>query len=374
MKIRQFIGNDFKETLALVKRELGPDAVIMSARTIKKGFGLMKDRVEITAALDYVQPPVSPQVRKKKAMTIAEGNAEIFELDDKGSFVNNLDEAINKGIDNNKIEAVLEEIRSLRGDLTPVLTGLEQKSLYPLVRSGIDRELAAQLVSRAGGSDKETLKKTISNDFKKADPPDSSKRVHIFAGPTGVGKTTTLAKIAADCVRKGNQVVITTFDLFRPGGEAQLRSYADKLGNGVFFKTLGSMGELFDLLTHTNDKIFIDTPGRSPGDKGFLDGLLSFQFTDMPINTYLLLSANTDPEANMSVYKKYEGLHMDSLIFTKVDEGVRFGSLYNLALASGKPVSHLTTGQNVPDDIMTPSNEELADLIMENSLFGGNQT
>ncbi len=256
----------------------------------------------------------------------------------------------------------------------PILMGIEQKNLYPLVRSGIDERLAAQLVSRAGGSDKDRLKKAISNDFK-VTSHDPDKRVSIFAGPTGVGKTTTLAKIAAGCVREGQHVVITTFDIFRPGGEAQLRSYAEKLGAGVSFKTLGSMGDLFDLLTHTKDRIFIDTPGRSPGDKSFLDGLLSFQFTDMPINTYLLLAANTDPEANMSVYKKYEGLHLDSLIFTKVDEGVRFGSLYNLAVASGKPVSYLTNGQNVPDDIMTPSNEDLADLIMENSLlFGGNQT
>lgn len=372
MKIRQFIGNDFKETLALVKRELGPDAVIMSARTIKKGFGLMKGRVEITAALDYVQPPVQESL--KQASIASTPAASSSNLNGKGSFVRSLDEALINGADKNQIEAILEEVRSLRDDLTPILTGIDQKDLYPLVRSGINERLAAQLVSRAGSSDKNILKKTISNDFKKADSHDPSKRVYIFAGPTGVGKTTTLAKIAADCVREGQHIVITTFDVFRPGGEAQLRAYAEKLGRGASFKALGSIGELFDLLTHTKDNIFIDTPGRSPGDKGFLDGLLSLQFTDMPINTYLLLGANTDPEVNISVYKKYEGLHMDSLIFTKVDEGVRFGSLYNLAVASNKPISYLTTGQNVPDDIMTPSNEDLADLIMENSLFGGNQT
>jgi len=362
MKIRRFFGNDFKETLALVKSELGPDAVIMSAQTVKKGFGLMKGRVEITAALDHTQPPARhegegpvAQARERLA-TAAEGRE---------SFANSLGTALDSEGRRDGLDEVLREVRNLRGELMPLLKGIGQKEMFPLVRLGMDEQLAAHLLERAGSTDAGDVLRTIAGDVKVGKNGKESKRVSIFVGPTGVGKTTTMAKIAAGHVADGRRVVLTSFDVFRPGAEAQMKSFSSKLG--MPFKPLDSVQELFDLLTHTEDAVLIDTPGRSPSRSGFLDGLLSFQFTDVPIHTYLLLGANTDPEANLSLYRKYSGLRVDSLIFTKIDEAVRFGALYNLAMVSGKPVSHLTNGQNVPDDIMRPDNHELANLIV-----GGN--
>lgn len=381
MKIRRFVGNDFKETLALVKKELGPDAVIMSSRTIKTGFGLGRKKVEITAALDYKQPPVSPMppvsshtsssdaFRERAALLTERSRREYADAHPEpgrrqwntgADFTQSLDDALSSG----GIDRILDEVRTLRGELLPLLRGGAGGSdAHPLVRRGIDETLAAGLVERARG-DAKKLRETIAQDFKAA-PPLNGKRVCIFTGPTGVGKTTTLAKVAAGCAMEGRKVMFTTFDVFRPGAEAQLRFYAERLN--MPFRSLATITELFNLLTHTNDTIFVDTPGRSPKDKGFIEGLLSFRFTDMPMNTYLLLGAEADPEANMAYYGKYEGLSIDSLIFTKVDEGVRFGSIYNVAVKSGKPVSHITNGQSVPGDIVTPTGGELADLILGGS-------
>jgi len=250
-------------------------------------------------------------------------------------------------------------------DLMPYISGVTPRDLYPLVRRGIDEQLAARLVERAGGSRPERIRELIRRDLTPAGRPGPAPepRVFIFVGPTGVGKTTTLAKVAAGFAAEGKRPMLTTFDTFRPGGAQQLRSFAEKLG--APFKALENTSGLFDLLTHTRDPILVDTPGRSPGDEGFLDGLLSFQFTDMPLHTHMLLGANADPEANLSIYRRYERLRVDSLVFTKLDEGVRFGSLYNLAIVSAKPVAYVTTGQRVPDDIAVPSPADLAHLILE---------
>jgi flagellar biosynthesis protein FlhF len=364
MKIRRFVGNDFKETLALVKKELGPDAVIMSSRTIKTGFGLGRKKVEITAALDYRQPPPlqPPPSRPAQDLPTAQRQVEPGgrQWSTGADFTQSLDDAMSNSPDFGGIDRILDEVRSLRGELLPLIRGGGGKDAHPLVRLGIDETLAAGLIERAKG-DAKKLRETIAADFKAAMPL-NGKRVCIFTGPTGVGKTTTLAKVAAGCAMEGRKVMFTTFDVFRPGAEAQLRFYAERLN--MPFRSLATITELFNLLTHTNDTIFVDTPGRSPKDKGFIEGLLSFRFTDMPMNTYLLLGAEADPEANMAYYGKYEGLSIDSLIFTKVDEGVRFGSIYNVAVKSGKPVSHITNGQSVPGDIASPTGGELADLIL----------
>jgi flagellar biosynthesis protein FlhF len=387
MRIRRFVGNDFKETLALVKKELGSDAVIMSSRTIKTGFGLGRKKVEITAALDYKQPPQNVPTARQKAgegspfgktldsaiygpsgpsgQSGRSGPSGLYDLYDSYdvSGQSGLSGRSGAPLPDN-IERILDEVRTLRGELLPLIRGGAGGSdAHPLVRRGIDETLAAGLVERARG-DARKLREAIAQDFKAA-PPLNGRRVCIFTGPTGVGKTTTLAKMAAGCAMEGRKVMLTTFDVFRPGAEAQLRFYAERLN--MPFRSLATITELFNLLTHTNDTIFVDTPGRSPKDKGFIEGLLSFRFTDMPMNTCLLLGAEADPEANMAYYGKYEGLGIDSLIFTKVDEGVRFGSIYNVAVKSGKPVSHITNGQSVPGDIVAPTGVELADLILGGS-------
>jgi len=371
MKIRRFIGNDFQETLALVKKELGPDAVIMSAQTVKTGLGFRRTKVEVTAALELSHPPRTappapdPAETAEDRITLSGAERSVR------PFLESLDTALDRAVDTETggIEAVLEEVRSLRKELRPLVTGIGAKELYPLVRTGMDEQLAAHLLERAGGPAPQAVRDVLAADLKVESDGDVQprKRVHIFVGPTGVGKTTTLAKLAAGHAGQGKKALITTFDRYRPGAEAQLRTYAERMN--MPFKSLDNVSELFDLLTHTRDTVFVDTPGRSPGDKGFLDGLLSFQFTDMPVNTYLLLGANTDSEANLKLYRKYGELRFNSLIFTKTDEASRFGSLYNLAVVADKPVAYLTHGQQVPDDISRPTQGSLANLIL-----GGQRT
>jgi len=363
MNIRRFVGKDYRETVELVKKELGADAVILSAQTLKKGFGLLGGRVEITAARDTQHPPRPapdrPAVSKKAPTPSASPS------DGSPPFDATLGDAVRTGHEDS-VHSVLSEVRRLREDLMPFLRGVTQQDLYPLVRRGVDEQLAAHLVEKAGGTEPLGLKQQVCRDLRVARMRTDERRVQIFVGPTGVGKTTTLAKVAAGIGAEGKKAMITTFDSFRPGGTSSLKSYAGKLG--MPFKALQTSTELFALLTHSTDPILVDTPGRSPGDEAFLDGLLSFQFTEMPINTHLLLGANADPEVNLSLVRRYEPLQVDSLVFTKVDEAVRFGSLYNLAVVSDIPVAYVTNGQRVPDDIRSPSSMELAHLILEGEL------
>jgi flagellar biosynthesis protein FlhF len=115
----------------------------------------------------------------------------------------------------------------------------------------------------------------------------------------------------------------------------------------------------------SRDIIFIDTSGRNPKDEIYMDDLLEISRIEFPFETHLLMSANYDDEFITEAYRQYSRLPIDCIAFTKVDEAVRFGSLYNLLLTCHKPISYITTGQKVPDDIEFVTVNKLTNLILK---------
>ena len=195
------------------------------------------------------------------------------------------------------------------------------------------------------------------------------KKVMMFVGPTGVGKTTTIAKLAARysyLQEKRSKVGIITLDTYRIGAVEQLFQYAkmmrlpieDVVDPDDFNDALKSLANC--------DIILIDTVGSSQFDKQKLAKLEKFiNKSEFSIDVNLVLSAGCKLEDLEDIYKSFSFLDLDTLIFTKFDETRAFGTVFSLIYNTGKPVSYFSIGQEVPDDIVTASSEFLVNCILD---------
>jgi flagellar biosynthesis protein FlhF len=188
-------------------------------------------------------------------------------------------------------------------------------------------------------------------------------------GPTGVGKTTTIAKLAATFkLRQRQKVGLITIDTYRIAAVDQLRTYANIIG--VPLKVVLTPQELVAAMKEMSDcdTILIDTAGRSHMDQLKLNELSQFIAVGKPSEVHLVLSSTTTQEAMEAALEKFGALRVDQIIFTKLDEAVSFGVLLNVARTASRALSYITTGQDVPDNIEVGQPRRLAKLILGDKL------
>jgi flagellar biosynthesis protein FlhF len=192
-------------------------------------------------------------------------------------------------------------------------------------------------------------------------------------GPTGVGKTTTVAKLAAaHKLRHGRKVGLITCDTYRIAAVEQLRTYANIIG--VPLKVVLTPGELREACAELNscDVILIDTAGRSPGDGARLDELRAFLHAAEPDQTHLVLSSTAGASSLHRAAEKFAALKPDHLLLTKLDEAVNFGLVVDITRRVSRELdvrlSYVTTGQEVPDDIEPARADRMARLVLEGAL------
>ncbi|MCW5775110.1 MAG: flagellar biosynthesis protein FlhF [Phycisphaeraceae bacterium] len=191
-------------------------------------------------------------------------------------------------------------------------------------------------------------------------------RAIALVGPTGVGKTTTIAKLAAAAkLRHGLRAALITSDTYRIAAVEQLRTYAEIVGLPMRValtpREMHAAREAF----RDHDAVFIDTAGRSPRDEGRLRELAEFVRAAAPDETHLVLSAAAAEPVMMRAAERFAPLAPDRLILSKVDEAEVFGPAFNAVARLGLPLSYLTTGQEVPDDVEAAQGTTLARLVLE---------
>lgn len=247
---------------------------------------------------------------------------------------------------------------------------------HELERQGIDREVMGKIIAtintlpaaqeeqtvagRLGAAFGRLIKFTGMLRLKKNAP-----RIIALVGPTGVGKTTTTAKLAAmHALNRGNKVALITMDIFRVGAVEQLKTYTKIMG--IPLEVASTPKELERAVERHGDcdLILVDTAGRSHKDtekldemKGFLEGIQS--------DIYLCLSATTKDRELEEILKRFSAFDVSKVVFTKLDECESFGCIVNLLLKANLQIAYFTTGQRVPEDIEVATSDKLAELILK---------
>lgn len=195
-------------------------------------------------------------------------------------------------------------------------------------------------------------------------PGDPQKRISLI-GATGVGKTTTIAKLAAEAItQSGARVALVTIDTYRIAAVEQLKVYGEIMGLPV--EVVLSPEQLQEAFRRHRDKdlILIDTAGRSPRDNVRIDELNEFLGQGSDVENCLVLSAPTEERLQQQTLNSFSRLPLSRLIFTKLDESDRCGCLINIPTRSNLPLAYLTNGQQVPEDLILAEPQVVADLVM----------
>jgi flagellar biosynthesis protein FlhF len=248
-----------------------------------------------------------------------------------------------------------------------------------LVEQGIDKQAAATIARFAAQQMndrqrqepqlcREYLTETVANLVNSTGPlwqkGDPQKRISLI-GPTGVGKTTTIAKLAAEAITTaGARVALVTIDTYRIAAVEQLKVYGEIMGLPV--EVVLSPEQLQEAFRRHRDKdlILIDTAGRSPRDDERIAELNEFLGQGSQVENCLVLAAPTDERLQQKSLEAFSKLPISRLIFTKLDETDRCGALINLPTRSNLPLAYLTDGQQVPEDLLLAEPKTVAELVM----------
>lgn len=278
------------------------------------------------------------------------------------------------------------EIRALKEMVARLMVNPARMSHLPpalqaicqhLDQQGVSDALVARLVDRllSGASEVADNEKVLWAEAQEAlaaliaelAPPRSEReaQLHVFVGPTGVGKTTTIAKLAAEQVLKHRRkVAFVTADTYRIAAVDQLRTYANILN--VPLEVVFSADDLRKALAKLADcdRIYMDTAGRNYRNASFVEELKALLEPAPACATHLVLSLTTKYEDLRAVVANFLPLSIVSIIFTKADETSSYGALLNVASEFGLPTRYICCGQNVPDDIWPATPARIADLLV----------
>jgi len=382
MEIKTYRGRSMAAALAEVKRELGPDAVILHTRTRHQRRWFRKvPLVEITASRDVrvMSPP-----RRRLTVQSPDGARRTVRAPTPSAAIDPVElKALKSDLTEVK-DAVAALLRQSQRAGQPELPEALFQIYLRLVQNQVAEGLAQDIIRRVrqqltpGQLGDPTavgrrLLGVIEGLIQTGGPirlQPGRTRVVALIGPTGVGKTTTIAKLAAEfSLRQQARVALVSIDTYRIGAPEQLRIYADILS--VPLKVCMSPEELRatlnDLAGHY-DLVLVDTAGRSQNDAMKLNELKRFLAAAQPDETHLVVSTVAHYRNLLAVIERFSVFDFDKLILSKLDESMNFGIVLNVIAKVNKTLSYVTTGQDVPDDIEVGHAERLARQIVKESL------
>ena len=381
MLVKRYHANDMQQAMDTVIRELGSDAVILNSRKVrKKGFKNLfrKPVLEVMVAYD---PANVPAVKKLGISTGALGGGEKIYKEQKfksSSISDDHLERLDKRIDSidEMLSDFIEKFSFVKREVTYDYPEEVQELLVRMIENQVREELAHSLAKQAeqmlrkqpGTNAAEILEHLVLEQIGRPEPilhKKFTQKVILVLGPTGVGKTTTIVKLAADfSVKQKKKIGIINTDTFRIGAQEQLQTYADILG--VPLQVVYWPDELENALESMSDRdiIFVDTAGKRPGDEQHKEDLLGIVRILKPEDILLCLAATTGFASIKEIVDTYGFVGDYRTLITKIDETKYRGPLLNISWYTQKPLAYVTTGQNVPDDIEVVDVEMLVKQIV----------
>ena len=405
MKIKRFVAPNMKTAIAAVKKEIGEDAVILSNKSVPEG-------VELIAAVEFDEERFQAEVEKKSAIRNKSHSQSVVSSERKtrqpvasvetGSANNDnrMSHSANhqasgyqtkvetlqdsSEAQNETMDAMRREMQALRRMMENELSGIswqemghhrpESRELFrQLMSMGLSSAIAERLMkaSASVGGFEQQWKKALY--YLSAEisvtGDDLAERGGITAvvGPTGVGKTTSIAKLAARyCMKHGNRhVAMISTDNYRIGAREQLHTYGRILNVPV--RTASNAEELMETLNAFIDKrfILIDTAGMSHQDEKLIQQLDLLEGAGRPITRYLALSATTDISALRRAVTTFAPIQADACLVTKTDEAASLGAVLSVLIESQLPVAYYTDGQKVPEDMHVAYANPLVNLASD---------
>jgi flagellar biosynthesis protein FlhF len=419
MKIKKYLVKSIEDAISQIKKDLGKDAYILSQKkVIKKGKLNLStvEMIEVTAAVDNVKAnpddisssllsktySYSDPDRKQKNKEQIFGKLKPRPEDRISPPLVGRDK---KTADVN-LNGIKDELRPLTQEMAEIKKLLRASTsgfdgyaefkgvfldLYlDLVESGVDRKISGRLIhtlqtqtDAENINDSISIKKRLFNlltSYISLPSPlkleKGKRRIAVMVGPTGSGKTTTIAKLSSYFkLMENKKIALMTIDSYRIGAEAHLRTYADILD--VPFHAVYNERDLHYRLQQLKgmDVVFIDTTGRSPSDKKGLY-IMEKHLSSIPADereVFLILSASTKSPDLYLLYEKYSIFKPDKLIFSKIDESMSLGNLFNLKMKTDVPAAYFTTGQRVPEDIEIAYPRKFARRVFLDYNINGNK-
>ncbi len=396
MKIKKFTAPTMTEALAKVREEIGSDAIILSTRSNRKGgvFDFIgHSEVEVTAAVDdklFEENENSSKSTVRSPGHAGSSNIGLYKpmrtVVSEPANEKRLSDVNVKDIrDRINIEAVMNDIKELKRSLKVVadsaLTG-EMAGLPPnlatllanMNASGfedkISKRITRQLLNELSGGELANPSIILDRNvelllasmgdicpiiFAGVKP-----RTVVFVGPTGTGKTTTIAKLATDfSLNMNKKVSVLTFDTKRIDAVGQLKSYCRIINIPLYIaytpdEISGIMPKLMN-----SDIVLVDTPGLVPLDRQQMLDMVEFLHRLVPQEVHLTISVTTSLQEMNRIIENFSTLKPNRILFTKLDETDKYGAMLSFAITSGKPMSYITFGQNVPGDFSLIDPESL---------------
>ncbi len=407
MKIKKYVVNDMNEAMTRIRYELGTDAIIISQRKVRKGgfLGLFsKKSLEVTAAIDNYSKEKKHNSNTEDKIN-KENNIEVIkkmieERNNNTKYDNNIDHDTNildsykeilesksksfenkrsKGKEFTETKDLMDEIRDLKKIVKDI--GKNEKSYEDENSSlvnffkdlDLEEEFIEKIIKKVGDlednlEEREKIKRVIENTIDIRS--NSVGKVTVLVGPTGVGKTTTIAKLAGKLsLIDEKKVGLITIDTYRIGAVEQLKTYADIMN--IPFKVVFSIKDMEKSIIDLDycDVILVDTTGRSSKNMMLISELRAFIEKIKEKSVHLVINASTKNKDIETIIKGYTILEYENIIITKLDETSTYGSILTILDKGKKPISFITTGQDVPDDIKEGNKEEIAKIVLgENKL------
>lgn len=340
MQIKRYVGKDMQEVLKKIKEEMGDEAIILTTKKAKADFPIPgvypSPSVEVVAAVDRPAQPRSklvegfPSTRPSDAEKKRGGEESMEER-----FIRKV---LSAGLFPEFVRGLTEDIRTLR---------------------------KVESVDNFTEACRDLLCWKLMESVEIATPSLKGPRIWSFIGPTGVGKTTTLVKLAAHFrLKVTDRITLITVDTYRIGAVEQLKQYAQILN--LPLKVAIHPGELKQVIEENKeqDLLLIDTPGRSPRLPGPIDELRDFLTVHPKIENHLILSATTKDGDLEWIVERFRLLPIGSYVFTKIDETTQYIPLFNQLIRFKKPLSYLTKGQSVPEDLEIATKPKVANMVM----------